>query len=1097
MSIQIAIRHHTEYLFDRKTQIYPHLLRLRPAPHCRTPILSYSLDVEPEHFINWQQDAFGNYLARFVFPEKARSLTFEVNLVADMTTINPFDFFLEESAQKIPFSYSKQQLQELAPYLHKIKAGKHLKEWLDQVSDSPKATIDFLVEINQRLQRDIGYVIRMEPGVQTPEETLKKSLGSCRDSAWLLVQIFRHLGYAARFVSGYLIQLVADVKSLDGPSGTEKDFTDLHAWTEVYVPGAGWIGLDPTSGLFAGEGHIPLACSPDPSSAAPITGSTGKCEVEFKFANEVHRFREAPRTTKPYHEHQWQAIHKLGEQVDRQIEEHDIRLTMGGEPTFISLDDMDGDEWNFTALSPRKRALAEDLFQRLCKQFSPGAVRHYAQGKWYPGEPLPRWALNSYWRRDEVPVWEDSSLLANPTKQGKADTRNAAIFLQTLAAQLGVNPKHMQPGYEDALYYLWQEGSLPENLNPEDNRLQNKLDRARLRDVFSKGLGEVVGYYLPLAHPDEKWISSAWTFKRKHMFLIPSDSPMGLRLPLSSLLHVKERFLPQPEDPFAHEGQLRLPDTQREAVDFHRPEDQQLARRLGIEGQFADDSQDDLHIGTALCTQIRNGWVHVFVPPVAEVEHYFDLIRHIETVAAQLNEPVVIEGYDPPSDHRLRKLSVTPDPGVIEVNIHPSASWPDMVKTTEVLYNEAREARLATEKFNLDGRHTGTRARYHVTLVDSSPADSPLLRRPQLLASLIRYWQNHPSLSYLFSGQFIGPTSQSPRVDEARDETLYELEIALQQIPDGDSPQPWLIDRILRNLLIDVTGNTHRAEFCIDKLYNPNSPTGRLGLLEFRGFEMPPHPQMSLVQQLLLRTLVTHFWQAPYRQPLIRWGGQLHDRWMLPHFVAADIRAVADDLQRWGYEFDGSWFDPFLEFRFPRYGKIQLKDIELELRFAIEPWHVLGEEMSSQGTSRYVDSSVEKLQVKVSGIEPERHVVLCNGRCVPLHNTGQSGEFIGAVRFKAWDPPSALHPNIGKQAPLIFDVVDTWSELSLGGCTYHVAHPGGRNYDSLPINSFEAEARRHARFWQTGHTGGIVQVPQDQTHPTHPYTLDLRYQYSK
>jgi uncharacterized protein (DUF2126 family)/transglutaminase-like putative cysteine protease len=1127
MSILVALNHKTEYRFDRSVSLAPHVVRLRPAPHCRTPIRSYSLKIEPEgHFINWQQDAFGNYLARLVFPEKTRRLSIEVDVIAEMITINPFDFFLEESAYHYPFEYAPELRKELAPYLELSDEGPLLREWLASVDRTRRETVYFLVDLNQKLQQDIGYVIRMEPGVQSCEETLEKRLGSCRDTGWLLVQILRHLGLAARFVSGYLVQLTADVKALDGPSGPEQDFTDLHAWAEVYVPGAGWIGLDPTSGLFAGEGHIPLACSPAPRGAAPIEGATDTCEVEFYFHNQIERIHEDPRVTKPYTEEQWTAIEVLGHQVDAELRTQDVRLTMGGEPTFVSIDDMDGAEWNIDALGPTKKGLAEDLLCRLKARFAPGGLLHLGQGKWYPGEPLPRWALSCFWRKDGEPVWRDPALFGHEHSDYGHGPIEAERFIQTLARHLGVDPEHAAPAHEDAWYYLWKEARLPVNVDPLDSKLKDPNERQRIARLFAQGLDRVAGYVLPLRWwglgIDGGWKSGRWAFRDGRLFLLPGDSPMGLRLPLDALPYVAERDQ-EPlleRNPFEPVASLRSPYDEVARRYSRRGEPAQAPQSLREQGVQPRDLaarygrlaprdeahqeihpqvalRDDLHpdlIRTALCIEPRAGRLYCFMPPLTHLEHWLDLVLCIEDTAAELGLPIIIEGYEPPRDSRLQKLAVTPDPGVIEVNIHPAESWDQLVDDTHILYEEARQTRLGTEKFMLDGRHTGTGGGNHVTLGGPTPADSPLLRKPDLVQSLITYWQHHPSLSYLFSGLFIGPTSQAPRVDEARDDRLYELDIAFQQLPPGEVPQPWIVDRVLRNLLTDVTGNTHRTEFCIDKLYSPDSAAGRQGLLEFRGFEMPPHHRMSLAQMLLLRTLVARFWKEAYRRQPIRWGTELHDRFLLPHFVRQDFTDVICDLRRAGYPIELEWFEPFFEFRFPHYGDLITENgIDMELRAAIEPWHVLGEEVTAQGTSRFVDSSVERMQVKVSGMVGERHVLVCNGRRVPLRPTGRRAEFVAGIRFKAWSPPSGLHPTIPAHNPLVFEIVDLWNRRSLGGCTYHVAHPGGRSESSFPVNSYEAESRRIARFRLMGHTPGEIDPPPEEPAGEHPYTLDLRY----
>jgi uncharacterized protein (DUF2126 family) len=1120
MSIHVALHHKSTYRYDRLVNLGPQIVRLRPAPHCRTRILSYSLKVEPAgHFINWQQDPQANYLARLVFPDPAHEMSIEVDLVVEMAVLNPFDFFLSPSAEHFPFQYEQTERRELTPYLVKPPATALVAKYLATISRQRRRTIDFIVEVNRRVAADVAYTIRMEPGVQQPEETLLKASGSCRDSSALLVHLFRHLGLAARFVSGYLIQLTPDVKSLDGPAGPKHDFTDLHAWCEVYLPGGGWIGLDPTSGLLAGEGHIPLACTPEPSSAAPVSGAVDKSEVEFGHEMSVQRVWESPRVTLPYTDAQWQQIDTLGKLIDTQLVADDLRLTMGGEPTFVSMDDPDGAEWNTAALGPTKRLRAAQLYHKLKDKYAPLGFAHYGQGKWYPGEELPRWSLNCFWRRDGEPVWKDKALLADEARSYAADEGVAKRFLEAVALQLEVNPACVFPGYEDVYYHLWRERRLPVNVDPFDSKLDNAQERARLAKLYTEGLDRVTGHALPIARDaaGKRWRTGPWFLRADRCYLIPGDSPMGYRLPLDSQPWVAKSdypymHQPDPSQQFAAlpahaliRKQLRdMPKSAEAVAKATATAVKKSAAGAAAAAPRPNESAKDV-VRTAMVAEPRDGRLYVFMPPAETLEDYLLLVTAVEAAAAGIGMPVIMEGYEPPRDPRLDSFRVTPDPGVIEVNIHPSASWGELAERTEHLYEAARESRLLTEKFMLDGRHTGTGGGNHFVLGGATAGDSPFLRRPDLLRSLLAYWHNHPSLSYLFAGLFIGPTSQAPRVDEARNDSLYELEIAFQQltaaIGAGETPAPWLVDRLFRNLLIDVSGNTHRSEFCIDKLYSPDGPTGRLGLLELRAFEMPPHARMSLTQQLLLRSLVARFWRTPYSpQRLARWGTELHDRFLLPYFVQQDFADVLAEQRAVGFALQDEWFAPHFEFRFPKYGEFATRGTEIEIRHALEPWHVMGEEGAAGTTVRYVDSSLERVQVRVTGLAPDRFTIACNGRVLPLQPTGKVGEFVAGVRYRAWHPAAALHPTIGVHSPLTFDLIDTWMQRSLGGCQYHVTHPGGRSYDTFPVNSFEAESRRLARFFRINHSQGSIAVPAADasglaaasTDREFPFTLDLR-----
>ncbi|MCT4578718.1 DUF2126 domain-containing protein [Donghicola sp.] len=1110
MTITVSLKHRTTYSYDKLVGLGAHIVRLRPAPHTRTPIKSYDLQITPsDHFLNWQQDAFANWQARLAFPEKAKELSVTVTLVAEMVAINPFDFFLDDSAMEMPFEYERELRVDLAPYLAQVDqandTAEHREAFEKVMKDAPQpegVTIDWLVALNSYLQQSIAYTVRMEPGVQKPGETVSKALGSCRDSAWLMVAMLRRFGYAARFVSGYLIQLAADLKAVDGPSGPEEDFTDLHAWCEVYLPGAGWVGLDPTSGLFAGEGHIPLACTPSPSSAAPITGAHEPAEVAFDFEMSVTRIAEPPRITRPLTPSQWSEIDRAGKIVDKKLQENDVRLTMGGEPTFVSEMNRDADEWTIGAVGPTKRDYADRLIRKLRDRFAPGGVIQHGQGKWYPGEPLPRWAFALIWRGDGNPVWSDMSRIAEE-KQTNADHKSAENFMNHLTQALDVETEAAMPAYEDPLEFMEMEHKLPADLSPADNRLENPVDRQRLARVFDKGFKDPVAYVLPLqlAQAEDKrpkrrfrWQATRWTTRRGQIFLIPGDSPAGFRLPLTALNAYPAADPEMYRDPMTQPRELE-PETEKD-VDKKAEENLRQMRIRSQQdwvGSGSLVSSPGNYARTALSVEPRDGKLTVFLPPTPSGEAYIDLIEAIEEASAASGEPIRIEGYEPPHDPRLNVIKVTPDPGVIEVNIHPAQSWDQLSEITEVLYEEARQCGLDSTTFQIDGRPVGSGGGNHIVVGGNTPADSPFLRRPDVLGSIIRYWQNHPSLSYLFSGLFIGPTSQAPRLDEARHDALYEMEIALKELDRlGQNPPLWLVDRIFRNLLVDSTGNTHRAEICIDKLYSPDGPTGRLGLVEFRGFEMPPHWQMSMAQALIIRGLIAWFWEEPYRGSLKPMGTHLHDSYLLPTPLWDDFKTVLNDLSNaHGVPFDIEWYKAQLNFRFPVAGQSKVGDTTMTIRNAIEPWLVLGEEGVPGGTARYVDSSVERVEVQLQNFDASRYQLLCNGVVVPVTKMSD-GSHVAGIRFRSWQPWKALHPTIPAHGPLRLVIYDPYNGVSIGGATYHTFHPGGRSHDNRPINALEAEGRRMARFFP-GADLAPGQTPSFLgTHPDFPITLDMR-----
>jgi len=1094
--MRLFVQHRSHYEYPRPAALGPHLVRLRPANHTRARIETYRLAIEPAHRVHWHQDPHGNHVARVTFQlgQRVDALDVLVELAVDIRPVNPFDFLVDPRCREVPFAYPDGLAEELAPFLGlddpAYAIGPRARELIDSLPAHGEP-VDVMVEANRRIGAEVRYVIREEHGVWTPEQTLCEGRGSCRDSAVLLIAALRSRGLAARFVSGYLIQLTDEGMIPDQPRGIGRDVVDLHAWAEVYLPGAGWIGLDATSGLLTGEGHIPLACTASPALASPIDGTSDVTAVRVDFSTSIARLGHEPRPTAPYTEKVWQELLAGADRADVAIERSGLVVTVGGEPTFTSREAPEAPEWNGEALGDSKWRQGLRLAEGLRDRLVPGAVVLHRMGKQYPGESLPRWALDLCARRDGAAVWP-ARHLALDAGIGAAERLAAAI-----ARRIGVEPA-VRPAYEDPWRLLQEEAALPVGIDPRRAGLDDPEERRRLARTLDRGAGAPVGYVLPLARTRDGWATERWALRREHLFLVPGDSPIGLRLPLRSL--GPGSLEPPPAD---EPAERELDPRRLTAADDTRG---RVFAQLRIDASdhtravLGGDSQPPpppavSRVRTALCVEPRDGRIWVFLPPIKRFADWLELIAAIDAARIEVGADVALEGYPPPADPDLLRFAVTPDPGVIEVNLPPTAAGRDHADLLDTVHETALAVGLSAEKYLLDGRLAGPGGGHHITVGGPTPLASPWLRRPAMLASLITFCQHHPSLSYLFTGLFVGPTSQAPRVDEARHDALAELELALDRAfadgPDRPTP-PWLVDALFRNLLVDVAGSTHRAEISLDKLFDPATPYGRQGLVELRAFETPPHPRMAAAQVILVRALVAAFAEAPYRGPLVRWGQALHDRFLLPYHLERDLADVLAFLDRRDLPLPVDGFTPFVELRCPLVGTLDAGDVVLELRNALEPWPVLGEEMTASGTSRYVDSSLERVEVRARGLVPDRHRVLVNGVIVPLQPAAEAAVQVAGVRFRAWAPPHSLQPHLGVHHPLRFEVIDLWAERSLGACAYHVWHPEGRGYVSPPLTRFEASARRAQRFTREGPTPWPVQAREPRPHPDQPHTLDLR-----
>lgn len=1074
--MRLLVQHRSHYRYPEPALLGTHTLRLHPAAHTKASVETYRLSCEQAERIRWVLDPYGNRVAQlsFAWPQRHAELEVLVEMAVEIRPVNPFDFFVDHRCSELGFAYPDEYRSELEPFLRlddpAFETGPRFEALLAELPSSGDI-VQGLVELNRRTHAAVAYVIREEAGVWTPEQTLEHGRGSCRDSAVLLVALLRRRGIAARFVSGYLIQVTDEGMLPDLPKGLDHDVADLHAWAEAYIPGGGWIGLDATSGLLAGEGHIPLACASTPGLAAPLFGTADVLADSVAFSLSVARLGHEPRPTAPYTDEVWLALREAGDRCDARLSELGLRMTMGGEPTFLAREDLDAPEWNTAALGPSKWRHGLRLIEQLRERLAPRGVVLQRMGKHYPGESLPRWALDAIGRTDGERLWGASDAVPAPL--------DAKTFADTLADALGLASGPM-PAYEDPWHFIDREARVPVDLDPCSSDLQDGEERARLARVLTRGLREVVGWVLPLVRErdGDGWRTQAWSFRRGQLFLLPGDSPIGLRLPLDSLAGEAD---PIAVDEPTHPG----------------PRDPRLGEQPKLELATATPTPPKA-IHTALCVELRDDALHVFLPPLARERDFIDLLTVIDRVRA--GRPIILEGYPPPSGPLLERISVTPDPGVLEVNLPARATTREHIELLEIVYDAALRAGLQSETYLLDGRLAGSGGGHHLTLGGPTPLESPFLQRPDLLASMITFIQHHPSLSYMFTGLFVGPTSQAPRVDEARPEQLDELELALAHAfaQHGQAtPPPWLSDILFRNLLVDLSGNTHRTELSIDKLFDHRTPSGRSGLVEFRAFEMPPHPRMAAAQMLLVRSLVTALAEQPYQHELVRWGAALHDRFLLPYFMWRDFEDVLAFLAARGLPLAADLYRPFVDLRCPLVGHLQARDVRVELRNAIEPWNVLGEEQSATGTARYVDSSLERVEIRVEGLIPERHAILVNGHALPLRPTerdglAEKGLVVGGVRFRAWAPPHSLHAHIGIHHPLHVDVLDRWAARSLGACTYHVWHPEGRAFASPPLTQFEAAARRQQRFTRGDQSPFPVVWSRLEPRGEGPYTMDLR-----